>query len=676
MKKNYLNKTILSIAITLFCLNLSFGQTETCPANMTHYWPLDEGTGSGPYIDLFGNNADCSADVSINCPDPISITNPIGANAQNFFNSNSFGIDIPDDGTYDWGAGDSFSIAFWMQSGTSLTSNQVILARDDRASETIDAGIHMWIGIEGDAGDGTANDGTVRFQLRDRKNDPVSPYLGGVGKKINDDMWHLIVAVRDESVNENRIYVDGQLVDSEGFDYTDGWASSAPMTIGHLNSGIPGSFFYNGNIDEIAIFNGALTQPEIANHYNVGINNKLGYCALAPVFTSVAVTSGKVGSAYFYDADISANPTATFSLQNSPPTGMTIDAATGEINWTPITGQEGNQSIRVQATNALGSTIQDFTINVLLENEPPTFTKGADQVTEEDSGEQIVAGWATNIDDGDDNATQIVTFNIKNNSDASLFASGPTIDGETGDLTYTPAADANGTATITIDLSDAGTAVSAEQSFDITITPVNDAPTFVIGADQSEENDVGLTIIQNWATSINDGDPGPAENQVLTFEISGNNNVGLFADGPNINVVGDLSFTPMDGTSGVANITVILKDDGSGVAPNINASAEQTFNITIEMPVGITKEDISKSLRIFPNPSTNDLLNLRLENEVTGDFRIDVFALNGKSLYTDSFVKRNAVFEHQINVDNLPQGIFLLRILNDKFIAEKRIIIE
>ncbi len=62
-----------------------------------------------------------------------------------------------------------------------------------------------------------------------------------------------------------------------------------------------------------------------------------------------------------------------------------------------------------------------------------------------------------------------------------MFAAGPAVS-STGTLTYTPAANANGSATITLRLQDnGGTAnggvdTSAAQNFTITVNPVNDPP--------------------------------------------------------------------------------------------------------------------------------------------------------------------------------------------------------
>ena len=78
-------------------------------------------------------------------------------------------------------------------------------------------------------------------------------------------------------------------------------------------------------------------------------------------------------------------------------------------------------------------------------------------------------------------------------------------------LTYTPATNASGTATITVVLKDnGGTAnggvdTSAPQTFMITVTGVNHAPCFTKGADQTVLEDAGAQTVPNWATAISAG---------------------------------------------------------------------------------------------------------------------------------------------------------------------------
>lgn len=252
----------------------SYGQT--CPVGMTHYWEFDDQTGT-TFSDRNSTDAVCSSQAAINCPTFLDNLSQIGASCLFFNSTDSQGAEIPDNSSFDWGAGDSFSIEFWMASDeTSFTDNVVIVGRDDRV--TIDgAGIHWWIGVEGDPNNGTTNDGTIRFQLRDASNNAAAPYLGGKGPQVNDGNWHHIVAVRDGSNGENIIYVDGSEVDKKSYTYSSNFSSSAPITIGHLASAVSADrFFYDGPLDELAMYNRVLTPSEISDH----ANNRQTYCSI------------------------------------------------------------------------------------------------------------------------------------------------------------------------------------------------------------------------------------------------------------------------------------------------------------------------------------------------------------------------------------------------------------
>src|SRR5690606_28716144 len=90
--------------------------------------------------------------------------------------------------------------------------------------------------------------------------------------------------------------------------------------------------------------------------------------------------------------------------------------------------------------------------------------------------------------------------------------------------------------------------------------------------------DAGAQTVAGWATGISDGDPDLT--QTLTFNVSNDNN-SLFLVQPAISSGGVLTYTPAANANGSATVTVTLSDNGSGVAPNVNTSAAQTFTITV-----------------------------------------------------------------------------------------------
>src|SRR5205823_5137188 len=140
-------------------------------------------------------------------------------------------------------------------------------------------------------------------------------------------------------------------------------------------------------------------------------------------------------------------------------------------------------------TAALTSPAATVSITVVPVNDVPSFTKGADQTVLEDVTAQTVPAWATAISAGPANeASQTLNFLVSNNNNP-LFLVQPAV-APNGTLTYTPAPNVNGTATITVSLhdsggiADGGVDTSDPQTFTIAVTAVNDAPSFTKGVDQ------------------------------------------------------------------------------------------------------------------------------------------------------------------------------------------------
>jgi len=80
-----------------------------------------------------------------------------------------------------------------------------------------------------------------------------------------------------------------------------------------------------------------------------------------PTISSSPVTSAMVDTAYRYEVTAGGYPSPSYALPSGP-VGMTIDEATGVIDWTPTAA--GVYAVTVEAANAAGTDIQRFTITV------------------------------------------------------------------------------------------------------------------------------------------------------------------------------------------------------------------------------------------------------------------------------------------------------------------------
>jgi len=268
-----------------------------------------------------------------------------------------------------------------------------------------------------------------------------------------------------------------------------------------------------------------------------------------------------------------------------------IDAS-GNLTFTPGADAHGSATVTVFLSDNGGtadggddtSDSQTFSITVNSVNDVPSFTKGSDETVLEDAGTQTLNGWATAIDVGPANESgQIPTFLISTNNDA-LFSGFPSIDAS-GNLTYTPAANANGSPTVTVRLmdsggtADGGVDTSDPQSFTINVTAVNDVPTFTEGADQTMNEDAGVQTVNGWASGVSAG-PVDEVGQSLSFDVSTNNNL-LFSVPPAIDAIGNLTYTPALNAQGSATVTVFLSDNGGTADGGDDTSDSQTFTITV-----------------------------------------------------------------------------------------------
>jgi hypothetical protein len=89
----------------------------------------------------------------------------------------------------------------------------------------------------------------------------------------------------------------------------------------------------------------------------------------APVITSTPVTTAVINAPYTYDVNATGSPVPSYSLITSP-AGMTINATTGVITWTPASTGQFNVTVRA-ANGVLPNDEQSWTITVNPDM-PPT----------------------------------------------------------------------------------------------------------------------------------------------------------------------------------------------------------------------------------------------------------------------------------------------------------------
>ena len=322
--------------------NIHVTEAPVCPDDMSHYWKLDDDT-IPPIVDFFADNdGTCSGG---NCPEPND--NGIVGKTLDFDGSNEY-FTVADDDSLDWASTDSFTIELWAKFTNVSNRNKVMIGRDQSGGYP-----HWWLGANQDTGKANCN-------LLDKNRNGIAVTSS---TSINDNNWHHIVFVREESLDENRLYVDGILEDLGTHNYTAGFEAATTLGVGYMAYNGNPDYYYDGLLDEVALYDRALTLPEIEQHYLNGLSG-MGYCLeqpTAPTIISTPVTQAYVGEPYTYDVDATGTPEPNYALTEFPG-GMTIDFNTGLIEWTPAS--LGDYDVNAVATNSEGSDTQAFTINV------------------------------------------------------------------------------------------------------------------------------------------------------------------------------------------------------------------------------------------------------------------------------------------------------------------------
>ena len=113
----------------------------------------------------------------------------------------------------------------------------------------------------------------------------------------------------------------------------------------------------------------------------------------------------------------------------------------------------------------------------------------------------------------------------------------------------------------------------------ITVRPVNDAPSFTLGGNQTVLEDAGAHSVAGFATAVSVG-PSDEVGQTVTFQVQ-NDNAALFSVQPTIDASGKLTYTTAPNAFGSATVSVQAGDNGGTALGGQNTSATQTFTIQV-----------------------------------------------------------------------------------------------
>lgn len=183
----------------------------------------------------------------------------------------------------------SFTVSAWIKSTFSHVDAEGKVVNDDGA-------VFCWgsfanaTGVWGLVQGGSANVALANFDANDGLNSQYgwawnydTNRYGDDAISVNDDKWHNIVFVYDNSAETAFVYIDGKLYHKDPV---------SEMVIDPCDNyiyigGRGGDSFFRGSLDELRIYNRAVTADEAAALANLGAANTSDYTAIAVLAVAV-----------------------------------------------------------------------------------------------------------------------------------------------------------------------------------------------------------------------------------------------------------------------------------------------------------------------------------------------------------------------------------------------------
>jgi len=227
---------------------------DECEGTMINDWaaPPAGGGNTGALVIGAGGSQVSVGTCSIGDTSAWSNGNTGKINSAMSFDGNDDYVNIPNNPIFDL-ANNNYSISIWFKAAASMTDSPgMMLQRYTGGSP----GAGYWVAISSNK---------VYFENRADGGDPISIFSNS---SYNDNSWHQIIATVDTSTKTGKMYIDGNYMKSDT--YTGNILNNnANLTLG--GQGV--SYSYNGLLDDVRIYNYALTSEQIKQVYNGGAVN-------------------------------------------------------------------------------------------------------------------------------------------------------------------------------------------------------------------------------------------------------------------------------------------------------------------------------------------------------------------------------------------------------------------
>lgn len=192
------------------------------------------------------------------------------------------------------------------------------------------------------------------------------------------------------------------------------------------------------------------------------------------------------------------------------------------VTISPVGGVSGVTTITLTVSDTGTPALTASTTFEMTVNDPPTLSAIGNRTIDEDA---LAGPIAFTVDDTETPAAQLNVAATSSSTNPNLLPSGSLVLGGAGgnrSITITPAANENGSATITVTVTDQAGRTDTE-SFTLTVRAVNDAPTLagdLLGTALAPVLDTESNVLLFSGITLDDVDQGRPSNESLTVTIT------------------------------------------------------------------------------------------------------------------------------------------------------------
>lgn len=278
--------------------------------------------------------------------------------------------------------------------------------------------------------------------------------------------------------------------------------------------------------------------------------------------------------------------------------------------------QSGVSTITITVNDGFGVGTAGFALTVLKVEHPPVLAAIPDQTTREDVAVTLPLD-VTDID----TPLASLTFDYRTSNSGLVKNVTFSTTGGAAVATINLVALKSGVAVVTIFVGD-GTSV-VQQSFALTVTPFNYAPTLGAIADQTTEEDVALTVaipVADLDTAISAlvfsaASTDDALVKLVQFSVTGNDVVAKITPGANLSGTATIVVTVVDSQTNKVSTPFVLTVTPVNDAPTIEPVLAQTTPKDVALEIPLSVSDIESARSALELTSTNS--NPAVLGEVT-----------------------------------------------------------